>query len=87
MRATVSRWKLRSMVSKWVAYTPEIEHRYQKWPYLKGVTFSKPSFSVSMLVFRGVYGGYNPLTFDPNFQRDIQAGEEAGRYMRQNRHV
>ncbi len=32
---------------------PEIQHRYQKWPYLKGVTFSKPSFWVSMLVFGG----------------------------------
>ena len=28
-------------------------YRYQKWPYLKGTTFSKPSFWVSMLVFRG----------------------------------
>ena len=39
-----------------------------QWSHL-----SKPSFLVSMLVFRGVYGGYIPLTFDPNFQRDIQA--------------
>ena len=27
---------------------------YQKWPHLKGVTFSKSSFRVSMLVLRGV---------------------------------
>ncbi len=26
-------------------------HRYQKWPHLKGVTFSKPSLWVSVLVF------------------------------------
>ena len=28
---------------------------YQKWPRLKGVIFSKPSFWVSMLVFGGVW--------------------------------
>ena len=34
----------------------EISHRSQKLPYLKGVTFSKLSLWVSMLVFRGVEG-------------------------------
>ena len=29
-------------------------NRYQNLPFLKGVTFSKPSSRVSMLVFRGV---------------------------------
>ena len=38
----------------WVGYTPEIQHRYQKKTYLKGHTFSNPSFWVSMLVFGGV---------------------------------
>ena len=33
-------------------YTPEIWHRYQTLPFLKGVTFSKPVFWVSMLVLR-----------------------------------
>ena len=31
--------------------------RYQKLPFLKGVTFSKPSFWVSMSVFGSVIGG------------------------------
>ena len=31
-----------------------ITYRYQKWPYFKGTTFSKPSCGVSMLVFGGV---------------------------------
>ena len=35
-------------------YTPEIQHRYQQLPCSKGVTFSKPSFWVSMLVFGSV---------------------------------
>ena len=36
-------------------YTPEIQHRYPKINHdLKGDTFSKPSFWVSILVFRGV---------------------------------
>ena len=35
-------------------YTPEIQHRYQQLPCLKGVTFSNPSFWVSMLVFGAV---------------------------------
>ena len=34
-----------------IQYTPEIQHRYQKLPCLKGATFSKPSLWVSMLVF------------------------------------
>ena len=33
-----------------------------KWPYLKGDTFSKPSFWVSMLDFRGVLFCYINLT-------------------------
>ncbi len=37
-----------------VEYTPEIYHGYHKYPHLKGATFSKPSFWVSMLVFGGV---------------------------------
>ena len=46
-----------------MVFTPEIQHRYRKLPYLKG----KPSFGVSMLVFRGVrsyyelFVGFNPL--------------------------
>ena len=36
------------------SYTPEIQHRYQQLPCLKGVTFSKQSFWVSMLVFGDV---------------------------------
>ena len=38
-----------------IIYTPEIEHGYQKLPCSKGVTVSKPSFWVSMLVLGGVY--------------------------------
>ena len=34
--------------------TPEIQHRYQELPCLKGFTFSTPSFWVSMLVFGSV---------------------------------
>ena len=35
-------------------HTPQKSNIDQKLPYLKGVTFSKPSFWVSMLVFGGV---------------------------------
>ena len=35
-------------------YPPQIQHGYPKFPYLKGDTFSKPSFWVSMLNFWGV---------------------------------
>ena len=36
-------------------YTPEIEHRYQKLPFLKGVTFSKAHhFGYPAVSFRGV---------------------------------
>ena len=43
--------------SQWM-YPPEIKHRYQKWPYLKGTTFSKPSTHDL---------GFNPKAFLPNF--------------------
>ena len=36
-------------------YTPEISHRYQKWPYFTRMSpFARPIIWVSMLVFGGV---------------------------------
>ena len=42
--------------NRWIVQVGDMQElaRYQKWPYLKGATFSKPSFWVSMLVFGGV---------------------------------
>ena len=44
-------------------YTPEIQHRYQEWPYLKGDTFKRPSFWTSMFVFGGVHPHKNPTEY------------------------
>ena len=44
---------------------PEIQHRYHKWPYSKGVAFgNKPKLWVSMLVFQGV-ASYIPIFILP----------------------
>ena len=48
---TTSNWNV--LRFRMTIYTPEIKHRYPKLQFFKGVTFSKPSFLVSMFDFRG----------------------------------
>lgn len=40
-----SLWRL--LVWRPILYAPEIEHRYHHLPFLKGITFSNPSFWIS----------------------------------------
>ena len=49
--------------------------RCQKWPSLKGVTFSKPSFWVSMLVFGGCKSWFlSSVGFHHLFLQDFNPG-------------
>ena len=47
-------------------YTPEIQHRYPKWPDLKGDTCSKASFSVGCIFCHSFFVRKFPCMFNPN---------------------
>ena len=58
-RVNLYKWPYK-LVTAVTAPVPPRNLTYQKWPSLKGTTFAKPSFWVSMFGFRGCKCSYNP---------------------------